>query len=79
MEIKEIKSNKDSILKGAAMLTPDIFSDERGYFYESWNNNEFNNLIGKEIKFVQDNHSKSSFGVLRGLHFQKKIQKHKVN
>ena len=71
MEIKKLKSNKDSILEGAAILTPNIFSDNRGYFYESWNQNAFNRLIGEEIKFVQDNNSKSSFGVIRGLHFQK--------
>ena len=71
MEIKKLKSNKDSILQGVAILTPNVFSDSRGYFYECWNQNEFNRLIGENIKFDQDNHSKSSFGVLRGLHFQK--------
>ena len=72
MEINKLKSNKDSILKGPAILIPKKISDSRGYFYESWNNKEFNKNIGEEIIFVQDNHSKSSLGVLRGLHFQKR-------
>ena len=71
MEIQELKSNKESILRGVAILIPNVFSDKRGYFYESWNNNQFNELVGEDITFVQDNQSKSSFGVLRGIHFQK--------
>ena len=47
-----------------------VFKDSRGYFFESFNQNKFNELIGKDIDFVQDNESFSSKGVLRGLHFQ---------
>ena len=47
-----------------------MFKDSRGYFFESFNQNKFNTLIGQEINFVQDNESFSSKGVLRGLHFQ---------
>ena len=47
-----------------------LFNDSRGYFFESFNQNKFNALIGQEINFVQDNESFSSKGVLRGLHFQ---------
>ena len=50
---------------------PKVFGDERGYFFESFNQSEFEGFIGKEINFCQDNESKSSYGVLRGLHFQK--------
>ncbi|EDZ64781.1 dTDP-4-dehydrorhamnose 3,5-epimerase [beta proteobacterium KB13] len=53
------------------LIEPDVFEDERGFFYESFNQHEFNNAIGQEISFVQDNQSKSKKGVLRGLHYQK--------
>ena len=53
------------------LIEPDVFEDERGFFYESFNQQKFNEAIGREINFVQDNHSKSSQGVLRGLHYQK--------
>ena len=52
------------------LLEPKIFGDERGYFFESFNQTEFNQAIGYEVQFVQDNHSKSQKGVLRGLHYQ---------
>ena len=51
-------------------IEPEVFEDERGFFYESFNQQKFNEAIGQEITFVQDNHSKSSKGVLRGLHYQ---------
>ena len=53
------------------LIQPDVFEDERGFFYESFNQHKFNNAVGKEISFVQDNQSKSKKGVLRGLHYQK--------
>jgi len=52
------------------LIEPDVFEDERGFFYESFNQQKFNEAIGEKITFVQDNHSKSSKGVLRGLHYQ---------
>ena len=58
-------------LKGCFIIEPTIFGDERGYFLESFNRQKFNELIGVEIEFVQDNESYSTKGVLRGLHFQK--------
>jgi dTDP-4-dehydrorhamnose 3,5-epimerase len=58
-------------LKGLFILEPKVFGDERGYFYESFNQLEFNEKIGKEYLFVQDNQSLSSRNVVRGLHFQK--------
>ncbi len=57
-------------LKGCFIIEPNVFKDSRGYFFESFNQNKFNELIGKTIDFVQDNESFSSKGVLRGLHFQ---------
>ena len=58
-------------LDGVFILQPKIFGDKRGYFFESFNQKEFNVNIGQKINFCQDNESKSVYGVLRGLHFQK--------
>ena len=52
------------------LVEPQVFNDERGFFFESFNQNEFEKAIGKKVNFVQDNHSKSVKGVLRGLHYQ---------
>jgi dTDP-4-dehydrorhamnose 3,5-epimerase len=57
-------------LKGCFILEPKIFKDERGYFMESFNENTFQNGIGQNVHFVQDNQSFSTKGVLRGLHYQ---------
>ena len=53
------------------ILEPRLFGDARGYFLESWNAQTFNEAVGHEVNFVQDNHSRSRQGVLRGLHFQR--------
>ena len=52
------------------LLTPKVLEDERGFFYESFNQKVFDEAVGRPITFVQDNHSKSAKGVLRGLHYQ---------
>jgi dTDP-4-dehydrorhamnose 3,5-epimerase len=52
------------------LIEPLVFGDDRGFFFESFNQNKFEEAIGYKINFVQDNHSKSSKGVLRGLHYQ---------
>ncbi len=52
------------------ILEPNVFEDQRGFFFESFNQFEFDKTIGSKITFVQDNHSKSTKGVLRGLHYQ---------
>ena len=57
-------------LKGCFIIEPKLFEDDRGYFFESFNQTKFNSLIGKDIRFIQDNESFSSRGVLRGLHYQ---------
>jgi len=57
-------------IPGVFVLDPKVFGDERGFFYESFNATVFEQLIGRSTDFVQDNHSRSSRGVLRGLHFQ---------
>lgn len=58
-------------IEGVLIIEPKVFGDARGYFFESFNEKVFNAETGLEIRFVQDNESKSSYGVLRGLHFQK--------
>ena len=52
------------------LLTPKVFGDERGFFFESFNQRDFEQAVGHTVNFVQDNHSQSQRGVLRGLHFQ---------
>ena len=70
MDIKNLSSNKGNIIKGVYVIKPNIFKDNRGFFYESWNQEIFNNAVGEKVKFLQDNHSSSNAGVLRGLHYQ---------
>lgn len=57
-------------IEGVFVIEPRVFNDARGYFFEAWKQEEFNEHVG-EVNFIQDNESKSSFGVLRGLHYQK--------
>ena len=57
-------------IKGVLIIEPRIFQDSRGYFFESFNQKEFEDKVG-QVTFVQDNESKSCYGVVRGLHFQK--------
>jgi dTDP-4-dehydrorhamnose 3,5-epimerase len=65
MKIQETK------LKGCFILEPAIFKDSRGYFFESFNEAKFSTLTGQNGHFVQDNQSASTYGVIRGLHFQR--------
>lgn len=57
-------------IEGVVIIEPTLFGDERGYFFESYSQQKFDELV-RPIRFVQDNESKSKYGVLRGLHFQK--------
>ncbi len=57
-------------IEGVVIIEPKVFGDHRGYFFESFSEKDFNRQV-REVKFVQDNESKSCYGVLRGLHFQK--------
>ena len=52
------------------IIEPQVFGDDRGFFMESWNQKAFNEAVGRDVNFVQDNHSRSTKGVLRGLHYQ---------
>ena len=57
-------------LEDCFLIKPKIFEDERGYFYECFNQEKLLEAVGQKFEFIQDNEAKSSFGVLRGLHFQ---------
>lgn len=57
-------------IPGVFIITPKVFNDPRGYFFEAWKKADFDEHVGK-VDFIQDNESRSSFGVLRGLHYQK--------
>ena len=59
-----------SDISDVIIIEPQIFSDERGYFFESFKQNELNEFLGYDVNFCQDNESKSTYGVLRGLHYQ---------
>ena len=61
---------KETDIKGVYVIEPRVFNDARGYFFEAWKKQEFIDHIGS-VDFIQDNESKSSFGVLRGLHYQR--------
>ena len=61
---------KETDIKGVYVIEPRVFNDARGYFFEAWKKAEFEEHVGK-VEFIQDNESKSSFGVLRALHYQK--------
>lgn len=61
---------KTTEIEGVYIIEPRVFHDSRGYFFEAWKQKEFDEHIGP-VDFIQDNESKSSYGVLRGLHYQK--------
>ena len=60
----------ETSIPGVVIIEPRVFGDSRGYFFESWSQREFDEKV-RPVRFVQDNESRSSYGVLRGLHFQK--------
>ena len=57
-------------LEGVFVIEPNVFGDERGFFFESFNKEKFKTETGLDLEFVQDNHSKSAHGILRGMHYQ---------
>ena len=60
----------ETAIPDVKILEPKVFGDERGFFFESFNQQRFEAAIGRKVEFVQDNHSRSVKGVLRGLHYQ---------
>ena len=65
-----VKDKNGVTINGLLILVPKDFSDSRGFFLENWNERTFNLCVNEKVNFVQDNHSLSSCGVLRGLHYQ---------
>ena len=61
---------KQTYIEGVVIIEPKVFGDSRGYFFESWSQKDFDELV-RPIRFVQDNESMSTYGVMRGLHFQR--------
>ena len=71
---QKIRNANGQIIEGPLLIKPNVFNDDRGFFMESWNSNDWKSIIEKSKQefnlFLQDNHSQSSIGVLRGLHYQ---------
>ena len=70
MQLDQLTTPSGTILQGPLLITPPAFGDDRGWFYESWNQRKFDEAVGESVLFSQDNHSRSIQGVLRGLHYQ---------
>ena len=70
MQVDQLKSNQGEVMDGPLLITPSAFGDERGWFFESWNQRKLDEAVGETVVFSQDNHSRSVRGVLRGLHYQ---------
>ena len=70
MKVKQLTSHQGAIINGPLLIQPKVFSDHRGWFFESWNQHRFDEAVGNPVVFSQDNHSRSNSGVLRGLHYQ---------
>ena len=71
---QKISNSNGQIVDGPLLIKPNVFKDDRGFFMESWNSNDWKSIMEKSKQefnlFLQDNHSQSSIGVLRGLHYQ---------
>ena len=65
-------------LEGVLVIEPKVFGDARGFFFESWSQRDLDRLIGRSATSVQDNHSASARGVLRGLHYQMRMTQGKL-
>jgi len=70
MQVEQLRTTSGQLMEGPLLITPQVFGDDRGFFFESWNQRRFDEAVGSPTIFCQDNHSRSSRGVLRGLHYQ---------
>ena len=70
MQVDQLRTVQGQVIDGPLLITPPAFGDDRGWFYESWNQRKFDDAVGEAVVFSQDNHSRSVRGVLRGLHYQ---------
>ena len=71
MNVEVLQTVRGTTIDGPLLITPRAFGDDRGWFFESWNQTRFNDAVGQTVEFSQDNHSRSIQGVLRGLHYQR--------
>ncbi len=60
----------DTLIGSVLVVSPTVHGDDRGFFFEAWNQARFRDIVGQDVRFVQDNHSRSARGVLRGIHYQ---------
>ena len=70
MRLEKLRTPSGELMQGPLLITPQIFEDVRGWFYDSWNQHQFDEAVSEQVIFSQDNHSRSIKGVLRGLHYQ---------
>ena len=70
MEIRNLKTNLGNEINGPKLIKPNIYKDSRGFFYESWNQKKYNEVLEDKVTFYQDNISRSKKDVIRGLHYQ---------
>ena len=70
MQFEQLKTLDGELIEGPLLVTPQAYGDERGWFFESWNQRRLDEAVGEAVHFSQDNHSRSVRGVLRGLHYQ---------
>lgn len=70
MQVEQLRNPGGGTVEGPLLITPSVFGDDRGWFFESWNQRKFDEAVGESVLFSQDNHSRSIQGVLRGLHYQ---------
>ena len=70
MQVEALQSIQGATVDGPLLITPPAYGDDRGWFFESWNQRKFDEAAGEAVMFSQDNHSRSIQGVLRGLHYQ---------
>ena len=70
MNVETLQTEQGTTIAGPLLITPRALGDDRGWFFESWSQTRFNEAVGQIVEFSHDNHSRSTQGVLRGLHFQ---------
>jgi dTDP-4-dehydrorhamnose 3,5-epimerase len=70
MQLEQLTTPSGALMQRPLLITPQVFGDDRGWFYESWNQRKFDEAVCEPVLFSQDNHSRSVRGVLRGLHYQ---------
>ena len=68
MQLEQLKTTYGEVMQGPLLITPQAFGDDRGWFYESWNQRKFDEAVGESVLFSQDNHSRSVQGAVSYTH-----------